>query len=144
MSNIACLLMACQLAKQKFECRVSSVLNKNVKSYGKQFMFDDESETCWNSDSGSPQWVFIKFDQEVELSCIKIQFQGGFAGKKCWIEAGSDLKNLDYIQDIFPEDINLLQTFNLDFSKKASAFKIIFDSSTDFFGRIIIYKLSLS
>lgn len=75
---------------------------------------------------------------------MQIQFQGGFAGKKCSIEAGSDLKNMEYVQDIFPEDVNFVQTFNLACSKKASAFKIIFESSTDFFGRIIIYKLSLS
>lgn len=33
--------------------RVSSVLNKNVKEFGKQNMFDDSNETCWNSDSVS-------------------------------------------------------------------------------------------
>lgn len=30
--------------------RVSSVLNRDVKQFGKKFMFDNDEETCWNSD----------------------------------------------------------------------------------------------
>ena len=30
--------------------RVSSVLNRDVKQFGKKFMFDRQEETCWNSD----------------------------------------------------------------------------------------------
>ena len=30
--------------------RVSSVLNKDVKQFGKRFMFDGQNDTCWNSD----------------------------------------------------------------------------------------------
>ena len=30
--------------------RVSSVLNRDVKQFGKKFMFDGEEDTCWNSD----------------------------------------------------------------------------------------------
>lgn len=29
---------------------VSSVLNRDVKTYGKKLMFDDDEDTCWNSD----------------------------------------------------------------------------------------------
>ncbi|KOC71164.1 hypothetical protein WH47_06225 [Habropoda laboriosa] len=43
--------MTCLLEQYKFECRVSSVLNKNNKSYGKHYMFDNCPETCWNSDA---------------------------------------------------------------------------------------------
>lgn len=31
-------------------CRVSSVLNRDVKQFGKKHMFDANEETCWNSD----------------------------------------------------------------------------------------------
>lgn len=31
-------------------CRVSSVLNRDVKQFGKKHMFDTSEETCWNSD----------------------------------------------------------------------------------------------
>ena len=30
--------------------RVSSVLNRDVRQFGKSFMFDGDDETCWNSD----------------------------------------------------------------------------------------------
>jgi len=33
--------------------RVSSVLNRDNKQFGKKFMFDDQDETCWNSDQVS-------------------------------------------------------------------------------------------
>ena len=32
---------------------VSSVLNRDVKQYGKKFMFDNNDDTCWNSDQVS-------------------------------------------------------------------------------------------
>jgi hypothetical protein len=31
-------------------CRVSSVLNRDTKQFGKKHLFDGEDETCWNSD----------------------------------------------------------------------------------------------
>ena len=36
--------------KYLFVDRVSSVLGREVKSYGKQYLFDGCNETCWNSD----------------------------------------------------------------------------------------------
>lgn len=29
---------------------VSSVLNRDAKQYGKKFLFDENDDTCWNSD----------------------------------------------------------------------------------------------
>ena len=29
---------------------VSSVLERNKKEYGKQYLYDDREDTCWNSD----------------------------------------------------------------------------------------------
>lgn len=31
-------------------CRVSSVLNRNSRQFGKKHLFDQDEETCWNSD----------------------------------------------------------------------------------------------
>ncbi|KAF8794928.1 Nuclear receptor 2C2-associated protein like [Argiope bruennichi] len=92
--------------------RVSSVLNKNAKEFGKQYMIDDCDDTCWNSDQGSPQWVEVNFPQSVTVEEVQIQFQGGFAGKECWIEAKSD-GQLKRVSSIYPEDNNTLQiSFN--------------------------------
>ncbi|CAO2612622.1 Nuclear receptor 2C2-associated protein [Lemmus lemmus] len=30
--------------------RVSSVLNRNSRQFGKKYLFDEDEETCWNSD----------------------------------------------------------------------------------------------
>lgn len=128
---------------KNFECRVSSVLNKNVQSYGKMYMFDNCNETCWNSDAGSPQWVFINFEEERSLSSFEVEFQGGFAGKNCHIEANSDNKELTIVESFYPEDTNKLQRFKLENQVRAKSFKFVFNESTDLFGRIIIYNLSL-
>ncbi|XP_015585330.1 nuclear receptor 2C2-associated protein [Cephus cinctus] len=135
--------MSCLLKENKFECRVSSVLNKDIRHFGKKYMFDDCNETCWNSDSGIPQWIIFEFDKECSLSTIEIEFQGGFVGKDCFIEAGPDSKSLNFQESFFPEDTNTVQKFKLNQNIMAKIFKLVFKESTDFFGRIIIYKLSL-
>lgn len=61
--------------------KVSSVLNNDVKSFGKQFIFDNNPETCWNSDKDSPQSFAVKFSSKVYITSMKIMFQGGFAPK---------------------------------------------------------------
>ncbi|EZA62557.1 hypothetical protein DMN91_005648 [Ooceraea biroi] len=135
--------MSSVLKENKFECRVSSVLNKNIRSYGKNHMFDDSAETCWNSDAGTPQWIVINFEEECTVSSFEIEFQGGFVGKDCHIEAGNDEKNTTIVEAFNPEDRNNLQKFKLKDQIKAKSFKFVFNQSTDFFGRIIIYNLSL-
>ncbi|XP_012540862.1 nuclear receptor 2C2-associated protein [Monomorium pharaonis] len=136
-------MSALLLEENNFECRVSSVLNKNVQSFGKKYMFDHCCETCWNSDAGSPQWVLIDFKDECNLSHFEIEFQGGFAGKNCHIEAGNNKKELTIVESFFPKDNNDLQQFNLKNQITAKVFKFIFNESTDLFGRIVIYHLKL-
>ncbi|XP_011630231.1 nuclear receptor 2C2-associated protein [Pogonomyrmex barbatus] len=126
-----------------FECRVSSVREKNVKSYGKMNMFDNYEETCWSSDVGTPQWVVIIYEKEHTLSSFKIEFQGGFVGKNCHVEAGNDRKELTIVESFYPKDKNGLQYFLLKNHVTAKIFKFVFNESTDFFGRIIIYNFLL-
>ena len=38
------------LEKESCKISVSSVLDRNGKEYGKQFLLDGEEDTCWNSD----------------------------------------------------------------------------------------------
>ncbi|KAF9957211.1 Nuclear receptor 2C2-associated protein [Modicella reniformis] len=96
------------------DCRikVSSVLNRETALYGKQFLTDDSEETCWNSESGSPQFIVMDFGRKVQVETIQLMFQGGFQ---------------------VPETQGMT----------TSRVKIIFESSTDFFGRITIYKLDI-
>lgn len=92
---------------------------------------------------GSPQWIIINFEEECDVSSFEIEFQGGFVGKDCHVEAGSDEKNMTVVEAFYPEDRNNLQKFMLTDQIKAKCLKFVFNRSTDFFGRIIIYNLSL-
>lgn len=50
---------------------------------------------------------------------------------------------------IYPEDVNRKQIFDLDiedetlFEKGLETFKLVFEESSDFFGRITVYDLKL-
>ena len=125
-----------------FSAKVSSVLNKNVREYGKKFLFDNCDDTCWNSDQGSPQFISLHFkDQPLkQISQVEIQFQGGFVGTHCHFLINEETK-----QDFFPEDSNKLQRFSLVplQQENITSLKIVFGGSTDFFGRITIYHLKL-
>ncbi|XP_017018496.1 nuclear receptor 2C2-associated protein [Drosophila kikkawai] len=134
------------LAKINYSCRVSSVLNKEVKQYGKQFMFDAQEDTSWSSDEGTPQWIIVSFDEPQNVSGFEFQFQGGFAGQKSEIimyaADGAQLHQ----DSFYPEDINSPQRFQLKDTareKACSKIKFVFESSTDLFGRIIVYNLQV-
>lgn len=90
---------------------------------------------------GTLQWIIIEFEQEYEISSFEIEFQGGFVGKNCHLEVGN--KETKFYESFYPEDKNTIQIFILTNPVKAKTFKFVFNESTDFFGRIIIYKLSL-
>ncbi|XP_065060144.1 nuclear receptor 2C2-associated protein-like [Rhopilema esculentum] len=122
--------------------RVSSVLNKNVKQYGKKFMFDGKEDTCWNSDQGQQQVIGFQSSCPVLINEIQIQFQGGFAGKECELEMQSEDGKVTTF-NFYPEDINQMQIFPVPSTVLTSSFKLNFNTSTDFFGRIIIYQLKL-
>ncbi|XP_076880326.1 nuclear receptor 2C2-associated protein isoform X2 [Brachyhypopomus gauderio] len=101
--------MAVSVLCSNTHCRVSSVLNRDVKQFGKQFMFDPNEDTCWNSDQGESQWVLLEFPAPVKVSELRLQFQGGFSGKSCKLEGCSKEGVLERILDFYPEDNNSLQ-----------------------------------
>ncbi|KAK4807939.1 hypothetical protein QYF61_016170 [Mycteria americana] len=90
-------------------CRVSSVLNRDVKQFGKKHMFDASEETCWNSDQGTCQWVTLDFPRTVKVSQFHIQFQGGFSSRLCTLEGCRAGEEPVKISDLYPEDINAMQ-----------------------------------
>ncbi|XP_042273337.1 nuclear receptor 2C2-associated protein isoform X1 [Thunnus maccoyii] len=101
--------MASSLICGETQSRVSSVLNRDVKQYGKKYMFDCNEETCWNSDQGECQWVTLEFPQAVRVSQLKVQFQGGFSSKTCRLEGYLKDGDFTVISDFYPEDNNSLQ-----------------------------------
>ncbi|KAF9170159.1 Nuclear receptor 2C2-associated protein [Mortierella sp. AD011] len=125
------------------DCRikVSSVLNRETTLYGKQFLTDDNEETCWNSEAGTPQFIVVDFGRKVQVEAVQFMFQGGFVGKTCQLLAWTDDGEFVEMMKFYPEDINPLQIKNQ--RQTTSRVKIIFESSTDFFGRITVYKLDI-
>lgn len=66
--------------------KVSSVLNRNYRQFGKKHLFDQDEETCWNSDQGPSQWIILEFPQRICVSQLQIQFQGGFSSRQGRLE----------------------------------------------------------
>ncbi|XP_008822712.1 nuclear receptor 2C2-associated protein isoform X2 [Nannospalax galili] len=89
--------------------RVSSVLNRNSRQFGKKHLFDQDEETCWNSDQGPSQWVTLEFPQCVQISQLQVQFQGGFSSRHGFLEGSLGGEALSKIVDFYPKDSNALQ-----------------------------------
>ncbi|NXK84032.1 NR2CA protein, partial [Amazona guildingii] len=130
--------------------RVSSVLNRDVKHFGKKHMFDASEETCWNSDQGACQWVTLDFPRSVRVSQLHIQFQGGFSSRLCTLEGCRAGEELERISTLYPEDSNAMQisfaVLRAEFQLEETVLdklKITFENSTDFFGRIVVYHLGV-
>ncbi|XP_061330582.1 nuclear receptor 2C2-associated protein isoform X1 [Pezoporus flaviventris] len=131
--------------------RVSSVLNRDVKHFGKKHMFDASEETCWNSDQsswchscpqGTCQWVTLDFPGSVKISQLHIQFQGGFSSQLCTLEGCKAGEELERISTLYPKDSNAMQRFQVE-ETVLDKLKITFENSTDFFGRIVVYHLGV-
>ena len=128
-----------------FKHKVSSVLNRSSE-FKSEHMFTGEETTCWNSDQGTPQFIIFDFLEAVTVSEIRIMFQGGFVGVSGLVEAS--VNPLDqYILlttlDNNIENSNELQVLPLPPSANFQYLRITFTSSTDFYGRITIYKLEV-
>ncbi|XP_042527141.1 nuclear receptor 2C2-associated protein [Dipodomys spectabilis] len=120
--------------------RVSSVLNRNTRQFGKKHLFDQEEETCWNSDQGPSQWVWLEFPQRILVSQLQIQFQGGFSCRRGLLEGSQRGASLHKILNFYPEDNNSLQTFPVP-TAEVDQLKVTFEDTSDLFGRVVIYHL---
>ena len=108
--------------------------------------------------------MIFEFSNPVEVSEIQIKFQGGFVGKECQLQVFDGEKDFGKVLDFYPDDVNSLQvgyiiieivqfyflsvfssqTFPVEsFPREAKKVKVVFANSTDFFGRITVYKLDV-
>lgn len=140
------LLLSCSDGSQ-CKHRVSSTLNR-LAEYASKNMFDGRDDTCWNSDQGSPQYILLEFASRVAVSRVRIMFQGGFVGQDAVVEVGEkdSLAIVATLQTI--EDCNRMQSFDIisegpEVARGGRYVKITFPTSTDFYGRVTIYKLEL-
>jgi len=61
-------------------------------------------------------------------------------GTKCSVQKPSSGSGWETFTRIFPEDVNRAQTFDIE-AEETVKLKLVFEESSDFFGRIIIYDL---
>ena len=131
--------------------KVSSVLN-GLREFSGKNMFDETAiDKCWNSDQGCPQYILMDFGKTVSVSSIAIMFQGGFVGQEGRAEIGDSVDSLMLVSSTLDHDLmdtNDEQRFDVGvgedgFLPKGRYLRILFDSSTDFYGRVTIYSLKI-
>jgi hypothetical protein len=75
------------------------------------------------------------------LDALEVVFQGGFAGQGMAVWGGGAAQPAARFQ---PRDCNEAQRFELPAPLRGvDRLRITFDGSTDFYGRVIIYRLTL-
>ncbi|SAM01474.1 hypothetical protein [Absidia glauca] len=134
------------LINQDTRIKVSSVLNRDTTSFGKQHLIDGTEETCWNSEQGLPQHILVDFGTPAILQTINLTFQGGFVGKTCVALGSTPDQPNDYnvtLATFYPQDINPMQSFAMVCDQPIQRLKLVFEESTDFYGRITIYKFDV-
>jgi len=78
---------------------------------------------------------------------LTITFQGGFVGTRCAVRV-PDNKDGELITTIYPEDVNRQQVFDLPqahprMTEGISSLKLVFEESSDLFGRVTVYDLKV-
>ncbi|KAI0652522.1 galactose-binding like protein [Trametes meyenii] len=140
------------LINQDTKIKVSSTLDKSV---GKKYLIDGSPETCWTSQQGTPQYIQLSFASPVQLKRVELTFQGGFVGTRCSVEVlpwtdGGEKSAWHVFTQIYPEDVNRKQSFDLNTNSgteftehRIDSMKLVFEESSDFFGRITVYDLQV-
>jgi len=121
--------------------KVSSTLN-NDRSLGKQNLLTDDNETCWNSGEGKQQFIIINFNKTINLNHFTIQFQGGFVCRQIELVTVTFGGLSKLTNTVEPNDSNSNQIFQCK-CDNISSVKLIMSNPSDFFGRIIVYRLDL-
>ena len=112
-------------------------------------------KNCWNSEPSKNDsdtvYYTIYFNRDVLIEELKIQFQGGFVGDECLLYVMKDGNNWIELQNAMlePEDSTEVQMFDLkeeesdETKRQCQALKLKFESSSDFYGRVTIYKIEV-
>lgn len=108
----------------------------------------EDGSSCWYSegvgdDENVTQSYTITFPRQVAPKEVRIQFQAGFSAEECQVHIRSSQSTWEMLEEIEPSDTHELQIFPLSNSKAADAMKIVFDECTDFYGRIMVYRLGI-
>lgn len=98
-----------------------------------------------NKPQGTPQYIQLAFVSPVIPRKIHFTFQGGFVGTKCSVQSPTTGSGWETFTQIFPEDVNRPQTFDIPATnaKGTQKLKLVFEASSDFFGRLVVYDLRI-
>jgi hypothetical protein len=84
------------------------------------------------------------FPSTVTPRRISLTFQGGFVGTTCIVATQcQDASSWQELTRIYPEDVNRAQVFDLAVEEPVKGIKLVFEASSDFFGRITVYDLMI-
>lgn len=132
--------------------RASSILQRNTTQYGPLNALDTHNRSsCWNSEgtaeSNNGCWFLVDFGRPVKPDELKIQFQAGFCAETCSIYC-KHTNNDEWIlidDTVEFDDVHELQTLPLNSTDSTTtrAIKLQFDDTTDFYGRVTIYRLEV-
>ncbi|KZT58357.1 galactose-binding like protein [Calocera cornea HHB12733] len=108
-------------------------------------IIDRNTDTCWASANGSPQWVSFTLPKPALLKSVSLTFQGGFVATEVIISTSATSSNSKPVATIYPQDNNFRQTFKIegDDVRIEGAVRLEFPKSSDFFGRVVLYDLDL-
>ncbi|TYZ51311.1 hypothetical protein PybrP1_001055 [[Pythium] brassicae (nom. inval.)] len=126
-------------------CRASSVLDRNKSLYGAANALSTDPTSCWTSAQGSPQHLLLLFQRRVTTKKLSLMFQGGFVGQDIQVltrDAESGQWRAEAGCVIEPVDSNELQEFPCT-TQGVDAMRIIFQRSTDFYGRVVVYGVDV-
>jgi hypothetical protein len=102
-----------------------------------------DHDSFWSCEKKLPQSITIDFERDCFLDSFSIQFSGGFVANSIQVGTSQTLNEFVAIGDILKvENSNDVQLFRLP-ECSGQYFRLTFLESTDFYERIIIYKLSV-
>jgi hypothetical protein len=147
--------------------KASSILQNNSKVYGPAHALDcTNTLTSWNSE-GNPKgktesFLVVDFsgggknqNRKVNPVELVVQFQAGFAAEEITVYRKNNTKAEDdndsgdnnsrwlKVDEMEAEDDHESQSFPLSVEEPTTALKIVFDETTDFYGRVIIYQIQI-
>jgi len=110
----------------------------------------EERSSCWyseGSDDDATQSFTITFGRQVLPKELQIQFQAGFSAEECNVSVRTldAEEKWEVIEELEPSDSHELQSFPLTGvkDKAVDAIKIEFQECTDFYGRVMVYRLGI-
>ena len=102
----------------------------------------NNGSSSWNSEGNSETETVltIHFGRVVTPTCVKLQFQAGFSAETVTIHNTENV----VIGELELEDIHAIQTHDLlNNEEPFSSLKFTFDNFSDFYGRVILYRLEV-